>query len=418
MEDCFGTLMFTPPSVRQILLLVSLLLAVAPELTRAAEVPVLTSSASPDRLLTATLDDIRANRSDSALASINRLIAMRPDFKLAYLIKGDILLAKTRVLPDFGGAQKTSSQSLDDLRDEARVRLLSHLDQPTADQLPAQILQLAPDQQYAMLADASRARIYVFENNNGEPHLIHDYYLSLGKNGIGKRSEGDKRSPLGVYSFNSELPSRQLTPFYGAGAFQIDYPNPWDAMHGSNGHGIWLHGVPPDTYSRPPKTSEGCLVVTNPDWKEIARYITPDKTPLVIVDHSDWLDRDAWLAKRNELLGVLNNWKDDWQKLDANDYLAHYSPDYLSNLGAGWVTGKQKNITQKSWIRVELTDVSLFQYSDGNSDMAVFNITQRYNSDKLSDVTRKQIYLRQEQGQWRIAYEKALQSTPAVALQN
>jgi murein L,D-transpeptidase YafK len=377
------------------------------------------SSNSPDNLLASTIEDLRASRPESALASVNRLIAMRPDFKLAYLIKGDLLLSKTKALPGFGGAQKTdTNHSLNDLKDEARVRLLSYLDQPGPDKYPAQILQMAPGQKYALLADASRSRIYVFENNNGEPRLIHDYYLSVGKNGVGKHSEGDKRSPLGVYALSSELSRQKLTPFYGAGAFPLNYPNEWDDLQGNDGHGIWLHGVPPNTYSRPPKTSDGCLVVTNPDWQELARYIRPDNTPLVITEHSEWLDRDAWLAKRQELTGVLDSWKDDWQKLDADKFLAHYAPDYLNSLGKAWATAKARNITQKDWIKVGLTDMSLFQYGNGVDNFAVITATQHYSSDKLNDVTRKKIYLRLEKGQWRIAFEKALQSAPAVALKD
>ncbi len=410
--------------MRLALLLVSLALPLLPAQAMAEEINTLPSAqirtaSSPDNLLAATLEDIRASRSDSALSNVNRLIAMRPDFKLAYLIKGDLLLSKTRQLPGFGGKPaNSSSPSLDDLKDEARVRLLRYLDQPGPDKLPAQILQMAPGQKYALLADASRSRIYVFENVGGEPRLINDYYLSVGKNGVGKRSEGDKRSPLGVYTLNSQLPKTQLTPFYGAGAFPLNYPNEWDALQGKDGHGIWLHGVPPDTYSRAPKTSEGCLVVANPDWQALARYIRPETTPLVITEQSDWLDREVWLAKRQELLGVLDSWKNDWQKLDANSFLSHYSPDYLNSLGKDWVAAKERNITQKDWIKVGLTDMSLFLYKSGNDDMAVISLTQHYSSDKLNDVSRKKIYLRLTNGQWRIAFEKALQSAPSVALKD
>lgn len=375
----------------------------------------LRAPSSLDGLLAAAFEDIRANRPDSALTRLNRLIAMYPDFKLAYLIKGDLLLAKTRELPGIGAAPvNATNPSLDGLKDEARVRLLHYVDQPDPSKLPAQILQLAPNQKYALLADASRARLFVFQNVNGEPHLIHDYYLSVGKKGVGKHSEGDKRSPLGVYDLTSELSRNQLTPFYGAGAFPLDYPNDWDRMQGNGGHGIWLHGVPPDTYSRPPQTSDGCLVLANPDWKDVSRYIQPGSTPLVITRHSEWLDHDAWLAKRQAMLDVLNSWKDDWQQKDTSGYLAHYSPELLNKLGKSWAAAKARNISQKNWIKVGFSDISLFLYDD--DDIAVVNFTQHYSSDKLSDITRKNLYLRQEDGQWRIAMERNLQSPASTAL--
>lgn len=373
------------------------------------------ASVSLDGLLAAAFEDIRADRPDSALARLNRLIELHPDFKLAYLIKGDLLLAKTRELPGIGAAPvNPDNSSLDGLKDEARVRLLHYVDQPAPDTLPAQILQLAPDQKYALLADASRARLFVFENVNGEPHLIHDYYLSVGKKGVGKHSEGDKRSPLGVYFLSPELPRSQLTPFYGAGAFPLDYPNDWDHLQGNGGHGIWLHGVPPDTYSRPPKTSDGCLVLANPDWKDVAHYIEPGNTPLVITRRSEWIDHAAWLAKRRALLKTLDSWKVDWENKDAAGYLAHYSPELLHRLGKSWAAAKAHNIEQKSWIKIAFSNISLFLYDD--DDIAVVDVTQHYRSDRLSDVTRKNLYLRLENGQWRIAMEKKLQSPASTAL--
>jgi murein L,D-transpeptidase YafK/outer membrane murein-binding lipoprotein Lpp len=374
-------------------------------------------NASLDSLVATTIQDIRASKPDAAMASVDRLIAMRPDFKLAHLLKADLLQAKAMPLASFGAAPKSRDRAaLNDLKDEARVRLLRYLDQPDPDRLPKQILQLAPNQKYALLADASRARLYVFENVGGEPRLIRDFYVTVGRNGVNKRAEGDKKTPSGVYSINAELPRKQLTAFYGAGAFPLDYPNEWDALQGNGGHGIWLHGVPPDTYSRPPKASEGCLVVANPDYHEISRYIRPQDTPIVIADRTEWLDRQDWLATRDRLIETLEGWKTDWQRLDADRYLSRYSSTYLERAGAAWVASKRRNISQKSWIRVSLSDLSLFLYP--GDDLAVVNFTQTYDSDKHHDVTRKRFYLKRDDEQWRIVLEKGLQGTPASLASN
>jgi murein L,D-transpeptidase YafK len=267
-----------------------------------------------------------------------------------------------------------------------------------------------------LLADASRARLFVFENVDGEPRLIRDFYVSVGRNGIDKRSEGDKRTPSGVYTITTEKPRAQLTSFYGAGAFPLDYPNEWDERQGNGGHGIWLHGVPPNTYSRPPKASDGCLVVANPDYTELSRYIQPHSTPIVIVERTEWLDRDAWLAARRDITDSLDAWKADWQRLDADRFLGHYSDSFLEQAGRAWTDSKRRNITQKNWIRVELSDMSLFLYP--SNDLAVATFTQTYDSDKHRDVTTKRVYLKQDKGAWRINLEKSLQSAPAVASKN
>jgi len=395
--------------------LVLVLLAALPGLAGATgETPILVASAdtarylpSPDALIGKTIQDIRSNRLDDALREVNRVISLRPDFKLAHLIKGDLLMARARPLSGIGtvaGSSATSAQSLSDLRDEARVRLMRYIDQPDPAQLPRQILQLASGQKYALLADASRARLYLFENVNGEPRLKADFYMTIGKNGTDKRTEGDKRTPMGIYQIAKQLPPKSLTDFYGAGAFPLDYPNEWDRTQGRGGHGIWLHGVPSDTYSRPPRSSDGCVVVTNPDLKEISRWVQPGATPVVLADRTDWIDRAAWEKARSELMARLQSWQASWQEREAERFLDHYGRDFLRGEGRSWAETKRRNITDKAWIKVDLEDISLFLYP--GSDMAYAEFTQRYSSDRLSSVSRKRLYWRLDEGRWHIVMEK------------
>lgn len=396
----------------------ALLAALGGQASANGETPILLASAdparflpSPDALIAKTLQDIRTNRLDDALKEVNRVLTIRPDFKLAHLIKGDLLMARARPLSGIGAVASTSAssaQSLSDLRDEARVRLLRYIDQPDSTHLPRQILQLATDQKYVLLADAARARLYLFENVDGEPRLKADFYMTIGKNGTDKRVEGDKRTPMGVYQITQQLPSKGLADLYGAGAFPLDYPNEWDRVQGRGGYGIWLHGVPSDTYSRPPRSSDGCVVVTNPDLKELSRWVRPGSTPVVIADRTDWVERETWEQARNDLLARLQTWRAAWQMREADRFLNHYERDFLQGAGRAWAESKRRNITDKSWIKVELDDVSLFLYpaAEDGYTMAYAEFTQRYSSDRLSSVSRKRLYWRLEEGQWRIVMER------------
>lgn len=364
----------------------------------------LPSLSSPDSLVSKALQDIRASRMDDALKEINRAIALRPDFKLAHLIRGDLLMARSRPLAGLGAVAKAPNNSLDDLRDEARVRLMRYIDQPGPETLPRQILQLAPNQKYALLADTSRARLYLFENVDGEPRLKADFYMTIGKNGADKRKEGDKRTPMGVYRIVQQLPRAGLANLYGDGAFPLDYPNEWDQAQKRGGHGIWLHGVPSNTYSRPPRSSDGCVVVANPDLKELSRWITVGVTPVIITDRTDWVSRDTWEQSRDELLAQMRTWASDWESRDPEQFLSHYSDAMTAGGNSTWASSKRRNILNKEWIRLNLSDVSLFLYPGG--EMAYTEFTQNYSSNTLSSVSSKRIYWRQEQGKWRVALEK------------
>jgi murein L,D-transpeptidase YafK len=370
---------------------------------------------SPDALIAKTLQDIRATRMDDALREVNHLISIRPDFKLAHLIKGDLLLARAQPISGLGSVRAASAQSLSDLRDEARVRLMRYLDQPDPATLPRQILQLAPHQKYALLADAGRARLYLFENVGGEPRLKQDFYMTIGRNGTDKRVEGDLRTPAGVYTISERLPKTRLTDFYGAGAYPLNYPNDWDRAQGRGGHGIWIHGVPSDTYSRPPRSSEGCVVVTNPDLKELSKWVEVGATPVVIAERADWVDRTSWEQARKDLLDSLAAWKQDWETRSADRFLAHYSESFLQGNGRDWSESKRRNIVEKAWIKLELKDLSLFLYP--GADMAYVDFTQHYSSDRLASRSQKRLYLQREAGQWRIALEKATELPSLLASQ-
>lgn len=361
---------------------------------------------SPDALLAKTLQEIRASRLDAALANINQLISLRPDFRLAHLIRGDLLLARARPLSTLGEGARAPAAALSDLREEARVRLLRYLDQPEEGYLPKQVLQLAPQHRYALLADAGRARLYVFENVGGLPRLVRDYYMTIGRNGTNKQVEGDKRTPVGVYTVSEFLPRQRLTDFYGSGAYPLDYPNEWDRLHGRTGHGIWIHGTPSNTYSRPPRASDGCVVLANPDLSDLGQYIQVGNTPIFIADRTDWVDPVTWEVHRQEILALLDIWRSDWEARDAARFLRHYTPEMLRG---GWGETKRRNIENKDWIRVSLSDVSIFLYPDAK--LAVTTFVQRYASDSFSNVTTKRIYWRLDDAQWRIALEQSLPNT-------
>ena len=123
-----------------------------------------------------------------------------------------------------------------------------------------------------LVVDANRSRLYVYENQGGQLKLVTDYYISQGKLGINKIKAGDQKTPIGVYYITSRLPGARLPDFYGTGALPINYPNEWDKLNGRSGSGIWLHGTPSDSYSRPPLSSDGCVVLTNPDLNKLYRF--------------------------------------------------------------------------------------------------------------------------------------------------
>ncbi|MDR1934771.1 MAG: L,D-transpeptidase family protein, partial [Candidatus Accumulibacter sp.] len=296
--------------------------------------PATLSDSGPEPQLFSILDEIENNRLDKALEKTDALLRQYPTFRLAHLIKGDLLLARGMPLSTFGNAQGAPRESVDDLRDEIVARLNAYRDRPaTAAYLPRYLLQMPPDQKHAIVIDTRKARLYLYQNDTsagGRPRFVADYYLSHGKLGADKMREGDKKTPTGVYHVTSSLDPKKVGDFYGTGAFPINYPNEWDKRLGRKGHGIWLHGTPSDTFSRPPKASDGCMVLANADLDALAEKLQIGLTPVIISNSVEWLSFDDWQSERAALNKKIEEWRGDWESRDVDRYLKHYSKKFAT----------------------------------------------------------------------------------------
>ena len=367
------------------------------------------AAATPEDRLSAVYQAVEANQLELALKRVDALIQDYPNFRLAYLVRGDLLLARARPLETFGNVAKTVPQDkVDGLREEALARLRAQRHRPTEGRMPGFVLQLAPHQKHVLVVDSRRSRLYMFENVGGKPQLVADYYVTLGKNGMEKTREGDQKTPIGVYFVTANLPRQKLTDFYGAGAYPISYPNEWDRRMGRNGHGIWLHGVPSALYSRPPRSSDGCIVLANPDLESVGRTVQVGLTPVIIADEIEWRDAAALEAERGSLAAAVEQWRADWESRNTERYLRNYARSFAAenaNL-TQWAAQKRRVNASKAWIKLRLSAVSVFLYP-GRDDLAVVSFLQDYASNNLSNKMRKRQYWIREGSGWKILYEGA-----------
>ncbi len=364
------------------------------------------SDAGPEAALQQILAEIEVNRLDAALDRTEVLLKAYPNFRLAHLIRGDLLLARTQPLTTFGNAS-APPERVQELRDEAIARLRAYRERPSAaNYVPRYLLQMGAEQQHAVVVDTRRARLYVYRNENGKPRFVADYYISQGKAGSGKQYEGDNKTPLGVYHVTSFIDPAKLPDFYGSGAFPINYPNTWDRRLGRTGYGIWLHGTPSDTYARPPLASEGCVVLANQDFTSLSNFVQPGLTPVIISNEIEWLSLDDWQSERGALNDAIEAWRSDWESLDVERYLAHYSGEFRSDRQdyAGWVQQKRRVANARDWIKVEVRNVSMFRHP-GEDALVEVTFEQEYRSDGHTDRMRKRQYWTKEGGQWKIVYE-------------
>jgi len=362
-----------------------------------------------EKILISAVNNIKQHKIEKALEQLKELLKINPDFKVAQLIYADLMLSRSQPITDFGNIQNASFENINSLLSEIKARWDFHEEKIDENKLPSSLITLANTQRHVIIVDASASRLFLFENENGSPRIKSDFYVTIGKNGTEKYTEGDQKTPIGVYFVTGFIPSEDLPDLYGDGAYPIDYPNAWDQRHGRTGYGIWLHGTPSNTYSRAPKDSNGCVIVSNTDLNTLSEFIDEGKTPVIITNSINWLNKQEWELRNNKYNFLIEKWRQDWQSRDVDLYLQHYSKEYVG-LGKdynSWVEYKRRVIPMKKFIKVNLTNKSVFLYPE-NPNLMVVTFLQDYASDTFNRKFIKRQYWRMENdGKWRIIYEGA-----------
>lgn len=361
---------------------------------------------SVDAQFQQAISELRRGANQRALHTLDGIVERHPNFRLAHLVRGDLLLARVQPIEALGNTGGASRERLEGLRAEAKARMRAEFEVPPAGRLPRYLLQFSSSQKSAIVVDTTRSRVYLYEVQGATPRLVRDFYTTIGKYGIEKEREGDKKTPIGVYEVTTWIPGNKLPDLYGKGAFPIDYPNPRDQVLGRTGYGIWIHGVPSDTYARAPRASDGCVALANPDLESLATRVRPGVTPVIIAREVEWATPVQLRAEGDAFMAQLEVWRRDWESRDTDRYLAHYAAGFRSNGKDldGWKAHKRRVNAGKAWIKVALEEVSVFR-DPGGKDLISVTFNQAYRSSNLSQRTRKRQFWTLEGEHWKIAYE-------------
>ncbi len=373
-----------------------------------------------ESLLVKSLLEITEGKTKEAFDTVNELIKAAPNFKLAYLIRGDLLSAQGRPLTNFGDPQVLSAlnkkdEEINGLRDEAKTRIEYYLSEKNTALQPNLLIKMSDEQDHLIVVDTKKSRLFVYKKTKDGLDYLADYYVTIGKNGVGKQVQGDKRTPLGVYFAGQKL-TQPLADMYGEGAYPLNYPNELDQHQNKNGSGIWLHGTPTDTYSRPPRASDGCVVLSNPDLRALAPILQTGKTPVIIADNIDWLDStestseiEAQELEKQSLEKAIENWRKDWVSQETDDYLSHYSTKFFYSDGGlqKWADYKRGIQAAKPKVSIQIEDISMFAYPGFAQPIVLVNFVQDFRSPTLKNKMLKRQYWVNENGQWKIIYEGA-----------
>jgi L,D-transpeptidase YnhG len=356
---------------------------------------------------------ISVGQNRQALLESEQLIKVQPNFQLAQLVRGDLLSSFVRPVrgpgdvPHTAAISTATSSALADLREESQLRLKALRERPPVGSLPSQFLALSPRNKHAIAVDASRSRLYLFENSGSGVKLIADYYISVGKSGIEKLIEGDQRTPVGVYFITNNLDPKTLKDFYGAGALPINYPNPLDVRRGKTGSGIWLHGTPPDQFSRAPRATDGCVVMANTDLGRIMNTVGIRTTPVVIAEKLQWVPVQSMATEGSQFSGTLQAWRKAKSKADLPALINFYAPDFSSygkNL-VQWTKVLTDDVSKLKGRDFTLVELSMMRWTDKSDTMVV--TFDEVPVGMKTGTTKRQYWMRDGKS-WKIFFEGSI----------
>jgi len=364
-----------------------------------------------ESLLMKALELISKGKLNQASKIIDELIVLAPNFKLAHLIRGDILTAYSMSIDNFGGsAVAINSTKVTELKKEAQRRIKGYLISNKNNKSPKFNIIPNKKDKYLIYVDMDSSRLFVFENKNRKYQYLSDHYVSIGKNGYGKKFEGDKKTPFGTYFLKKKI-QRELADFYGDGAYPLNYPNNFDKLNQFTGSGIWIHGTPKSTYSRAPEASDGCIVLSNKDLVEIKKVLETPETPVILSNISiiDLSLRDEENLKNDQkqLLSTIKEWKEAWVNRDYAEYINFYTSEarYNKSNFKRWSLLK-KNVFKKSKnINIIINNISIYEYPSTKDQLRIVLFDQDYKSNLISNKTQKRQIWKDDNGKWRIIYE-------------
>lgn len=203
------------------------------------------------------------------------------------------------------------------------------------------------------------------------------YPAFTGKYNGDKESEGDHRTPIGIYTLTEK--KKKVDPFYGPMAFVTSYPNLYDRIRGKNGSGIWIHGVPAngtrDAFTR------GCIAINNNDLIHLDNSINPSKT-LLIIDSK--VKKPAESSAYASVLSALYGWKYAWSYNDLERYLSFYDPAFKRFDGMGYPqfkAFKERVFAKNEAKTITFDNIAIIPYPGEKQNLFMVTFEEIYQTD-------------------------------------
>ena len=151
-------------------------------------------------------------------------------------------------------------------------------------------------------------------------------------------------------------------------------------------------------------------MLSNVDLKKLTASVEIGKTPVVIADSVEFVNKARALSERNLAAKLVDDWRRDVESLDPKRYLANYSGQFKTEHGEArdaWFAKQWLPLTGLRQVTIQLREVTLFMYP-GREDLMVGTFTEDTLVGKSKSSMRKRQYWAREGAQWKIISETTI----------
>jgi murein L,D-transpeptidase YafK len=240
-------------------------------------------------------------------------------------------------------------------------------------------------------------------DKNNSFKKINSYSAFTGKYSGDKKSEGDYRTPVGIYNIVKKLD--KVDSFYGPLALVTSYPNLYDTYNNKDGHGIWIHGVP--TNQQRDEYTKGCIAIGNKDLVCLDKAIDYDKTLLIINDTQIKI-----YPSKNELATILSDlyaWRYAWIYNDEQKYLSFYDSSFKRFDGMkidDFKRYKTRIFAKNEEKTIDFKDLKIIPYPNYEKNLYAVSFTEDYHSNSLSFSGNKTLIVKVTNNVFKIVTEE------------
>jgi len=246
-----------------------------------------------------------------------------------------------------------------------------------------------------------QANLITWPSDQSQVKSLLKFTVAIGKETGDKRTQGDNRTPEGIYLTQSVIPDSKLPAKYGPFAIPLDYPNPVDRLEGKTGYGIWLHGVIKDERVEEANVTEGCVAFYNADISRLTRWLKPHQGVVVIAEDASKVNQKSDV---DSIVNATNEWASAWASRDIESYAGFYSTNFNF---AGRGHEAYKNYKKRVFNSYKVMTVNIGNLrAVTHPKYAVSMMDQDFHGDsRFSSIGRKILYWVREDGKWKISRE-------------